>query len=60
MKKCCEKCIHSQKDWFAERNDMVKCEKRGTSVNKGGFPCRYYEEVPWWKKAWAKRFFGGE
>lgn len=58
--KNCSKCIHSKKDWHSERNDMVKCEKRKASVNKSGFPCRYYDEIPWWKKAWAKRFFKGE
>lgn len=60
MKKCCEKCIHSRQDWYSERNDMVKCEKRKKSVNKGGFICRCYAEVPWWKKVWVKRFFRGE
>lgn len=60
MGKCCEKCIYSQKEWNHEITGMVKCEKRKARLYKWGFPCKHYAEAPWWKKAWAKRFFRGE
>lgn len=49
-KQYCERCIHFREQ-FMPRIDMGRCVQRKTSVNRIGFPCKFYELPPtWWQR----------
>lgn len=47
----CERCIHFIADWDYRYSITGLCSMRNKVVNKGGYPCKYYElPLKWWQK----------